>query len=108
MTDRAEEERAALAARRFSGTTQFRDSSGIRWTVWEIAYPAFSERLLSLFPHPERRSGWLLFESQSEERRRLSPVPAEWRGFSDGQLAELCARAVPAGKGQGRRRDDAP
>ncbi|HKO15457.1 MAG TPA: hypothetical protein VJU87_04410 [Gemmatimonadaceae bacterium] len=106
MTDSDAEARAALAARRASGTTEFSDAAAMRWTVWEIAYAGLSEHLLSLFPHPERRGGWLLFESASE-RRRLSPYPNDWRELPDAQLAELCAQAAPVGKGEARRRDDA-
>lgn len=40
--------------------------------------------------------GWLCFEG-SGERRRLQPVPEDWRGLPDAQLSELLlsAKAAP-------------
>ena len=36
--------------------------------------------------------GWLIFESGSD-RRRLSPIPADWESAAEEQLCDLCARA---------------
>jgi hypothetical protein len=84
----------------------FTDTVGVKWTVWEIAGPSFSERLASLLPHPDRRRGWLLFESEAGERRRLSPYPSEWRTFNTFTLERWCMRATRSVSSEKRRRDD--
>jgi hypothetical protein len=88
------------------GSVDFTDANGIRWSVWEIANPGFSDRLISLFPHPERRAGWLLFESASGERRRLSPYPENWRSLGSVALGAQCVLAMPPGRNEKRRRTD--
>jgi hypothetical protein len=45
--------------------------------------------------------GWLTFDSGTE-KRRLSPIPEDWQGFSDGQLAQLLERAEVAPRRRGR------
>lgn len=89
-----------------SGALDFTDSTGVRWTVSEIARFDFSERLMSLLPHPERRQGWLLFESQLGERRRYTPIPADWRSLAAPALERCLAAAVIAAPVERRRRDD--
>jgi hypothetical protein len=89
-----------------TGSVEFTDASGMRWSVWEIANPGFSDRLISLFPHPERRAGWLLFESASGERRRLSPYPENWRSLGSVALSAQCVLAMPPGRNEKRRRTD--
>jgi hypothetical protein len=88
------------------GSIEFTDANGTRWSVWEIANPGFSDRLVSLFPHPERRAGWLLFESVSGERRRLSPYPENWRSLGSSGLSAQCVLATPPGRHEQRRRTD--
>jgi len=89
-----------------SGALDFTDTSGIVWTVSEIARLDFSERVMALLPHPERRQGWLLFESQLGERRRYTPIPDEWRSFSPSALDQCLANAVRSSDAEHRRRDD--
>lgn len=89
------------------GIREFAGSGGTRWTVLEIANPGFSQRLASLFPHPERRAGWLLFESPQGEKRRLSPYPRNWRDLTADELDALFATATPAGPEERRRATDA-
>jgi hypothetical protein len=89
-----------------SGALDFTDASGTVWTVSEIARLEFSERLMALLPHPERRQGWLLFESQFGERRRHTPIPDGWRSFSASSLEECLAKAVRASVAEQRRRED--
>jgi hypothetical protein len=89
-----------------SGALDFTDSVGIRWTVSEIARLEFSERLMALLPHPERRQGWLLFESELGERRRYTPIPNEWRTLKAPALEECLTAAIPAPQSERRRRDD--
>ena len=105
---RASMETPSPASSRESGSVEFTDGLGMRWAVWEIENPGFSDRLLALFPHPERRSGWLLFESAAGERRRLSPYPANWRSLGSFGLATQCLLATQAGRHEHRRRTDEP
>ena len=89
-----------------NGVLEFVDSSGKLWTVSEIARLDFSETLMAMLPHPERRGGWLLFESEGGERRRLAPVPNEWRQLSTFALEDCAGRAMPASSSEHRRRTD--
>lgn len=89
-----------------SGALDFADANGIVWTVSEIARMDFSERLMALLPHPERRQGWLLFESQLGERRRYTPIPDNWRTLSPSGLQQCLAAAVQSSAAEHRRRDD--
>jgi hypothetical protein len=89
-----------------SGALDFVDRTGTRWTVSEIARLEFSERLISLLPHPERRRGWLLFESEEGERRRYSPIPENWRELSSLKLQECLGSAAVATSLERRRRED--
>jgi hypothetical protein len=92
--------------RHASGALDFTDSSGTVWTVSEIAKMDFSERLMSLLPHPERREGWLLFESDRGERRRFTPVPADWRSMTNALLEQCLGSAVRSAENERRRRTD--
>ena len=89
-----------------SGALDFADANGTVWTVSEIARMDFSERLMALLPHPERRQGWLLFESQFGERRRLTPIPDNWRTLSASALQQCLAGAVQSSAAEHRRRED--
>lgn len=89
-----------------SGALDFLDRSGVRWTVSEIARLDFSEQLMSLLPHPERRQGWLLFESALGERRRYTPIPENWRDLPVARLEECLSTAVMATVIEQRRRED--
>ena len=91
--------------RRANGALDFTDSSGTLWTVSEIARLDYSERLMAMLPHPERRQGWLLFESERGDRRRYTPIPDEWRAFTTPALEQCLHEAVPA-SGESRRRSD--
>ena len=89
-----------------SGALDFIDATGVLWTVSEIARMDFSERLMALLPHPERRQGWLLFESQFGERRRYTPIPENWRTLAPATLQQCLANAVHSSAAEHRRRDD--
>src|SRR2546421_5175516 len=89
--------------RHANGVLDFVDSSGVLWTVSEIARLDFSERLMALLPHPERRSGWLLFESEHGYRRRLAPVPDNWRELPSPALERCLGGAMPASSSEHRR-----
>ena len=93
---------------------EFESVDGRRWIVWSVQpeyaerrglSPARSQAAVSL-PTVERREhhefrvslagklsqGWLCFETAGE-KRRLSPVPANWEGLPDAALDALCATA---------------
>ena len=79
----------------------YTDSAGVHWLIYRVEPQPLSptlERLrdsMPAVPH-ERRRPWLLFESESGEKRRLVPVPDEWdKSASNRQLADWCAKAEP-------------
>ncbi|HYD55195.1 MAG TPA: hypothetical protein VEA99_21340 [Gemmatimonadaceae bacterium] len=89
-----------------SAPRRFVDCVGTAWTVTEIR-PILDVAAIGLFqPHPERRSGWLLFESDEGERRRLAPFPTEWRDISQFELERWCMRALRASPLENRRHGD--
>ncbi|HEX3849391.1 MAG TPA: hypothetical protein VHW01_00405 [Polyangiaceae bacterium] len=72
------------------------DSSGVDWTVFEVKrQDTASDRWLHL--PDEFANGWLCFESDFS-KRRLTPVPPRWEGYSDAELARLLAAAHPVGR----------
>jgi hypothetical protein len=66
---------------------EFLDADGQRWEVWET-HPRNVQRV-----RPALCEGWLAFES-AKEKRRLAPIPDDWKTGSDEELANLCARAT--------------
>jgi hypothetical protein len=95
---------------------EFTDGRGRYWTVWDV-HPALAERRQrNAGPPPgvrERRRhvearphlrvnmsrGWLAFEAQDGERRRLAPIPDMPNGWSNASVDVLrtwCAMAQPA------------
>jgi len=92
--------------RHASGALDFTDIDGTLWTVSEIARMDFSERVMALLPHPERRQGWLLFESQYGERRRYTPIPADWRALPGPELERCLGEAIQSSAAEHRRRTD--
>ena len=87
---------------------QFTDCVGDRWTVYCVIPPAIPERPNAYFPHRDRRSGWLLFESEAGERRRLAPFPDDWHAVSDFELERWCMRATRIEATPQRRAEDRP
>jgi hypothetical protein len=86
----------------------FTDSVGGTWTVREITPGPMPEKLSQLLREDRRRGGWLLFMSEANEKRRLSPVPHGWASLSDTELETLCMRArraAPARRSQDREPD---
>ena len=71
----------------------FRDDAGREWQIWDVI-PAMHREP----PHDELparlRDGWLAFQC-SGELRRLTPIPMNWPGLSDAELAQLVAEAEP-------------
>ena len=99
----------------------FRDSRGTEWQTWSVV-PRREERRVNerrsrvAEPlHSDRRSpydrrilagvrpalttgldaGWLCFEAE-EEKRRLSPIPADWERCPAERLEQYCAKATAA------------
>lgn len=68
------------------------DSTGIKWTIFEVKRPTDDSRW-SYLPE-EYGDGWLCFESQIS-KRRLTPIPAEWRELSDDALMHKLREAQP-------------
>jgi hypothetical protein len=69
------------------------DTNGVEWTVFEVKKQGGVSDRWSYLPE-EFGEGWLCFESRSS-KRRLTPIPARWREFSDSQLTRLLADAQP-------------
>jgi hypothetical protein len=84
-TTEAERTEAALPAHRV-----FVDATGVKWDAFAV-HPSSEISNRARLPDPYQ-SGWLSFDSGTE-RRRLSPVPDDWRSMSDEALRELCLRA---------------
>src|SRR5436305_10402770 len=95
---------------------EFDDERGRHWKVWDV-YPTLAERRhRNAGPPPgtrERRRrvehrvalhrdlamGWLVFEANDGERRRLRPIPQSLEHWELASLTELrawCATAAPA------------
>lgn len=99
----------------------FRDSRGTEWQTWDVV-PRLEERRVAArrapsahSPAADRRmqmdrrlinsqrsvltssltSGWLCFEA-AVEKRRLSPIPADWQNCAPEHLERYCAQATPA------------
>jgi hypothetical protein len=82
----------------------FCDGKDCAWEVRAIR-PPDTERRARLLP-PAHANGWLLF-SLGEERRRLAPLPEDWRAASDEQLARWWGEAHPVQPWVGRHREKA-
>jgi hypothetical protein len=77
----------------------FTDAGGTWWDVFAV-YPetrASSQTTLK----GTFQQGWLCFDSGGE-KRRLSPIPDDWRTISEKDLEQLAQRAVVASKRRGR------
>src|SRR5689334_12553334 len=93
-----------------------RDHNGGRGLVWDVYPELTGRRRRSAGPPPDGRerrryveprlnvrstlsAGWLAFESQDGERRRLAPIPVlphGWESAPDDELRAWCATAQPA------------
>src|SRR5678816_3071698 len=65
----------------------FTDSTGREWTVFEVRRQGVDRDGWSYVPEGFG-SGWLCFES-SGLKRRLSPVPDNWRTASRAELMQM-------------------
>lgn len=66
----------------------FEDADGVTWRVWATNPDITSGLTL------EMQRGWLTFDN-GQERRRLSPIPADWIELSAERLALLLRLAAP-------------
>lgn len=76
---------------------EFQDDAGKAWKVVQVD-PHSTGGRSELLP-PEMRAGWLVFDSTGE-RRRLTPIPADWETLPDQRLTRLCEMAVRAAQGR--------
>lgn len=67
----------------------FTDSSGVSWTVWDTIRSTDAPVTSTL------AGGWLTFESERGEKRRLAPIPLYWANAPEGDLHQLLERARP-------------
>lgn len=88
------------------GTRSFTDAQGTQWQVWEVKNPSVPPKLAALLGDERRRAAWLVFESPTQEKRRLTPYPDDWRTISDVELEHCWARAVPVPPAPERRSVD--
>lgn len=107
------------------GYRVFRDSRGMEWQTWDVV-PHLTERraadrrraaMAAAMVRVERRgtadrrvgagrrpllsagldAGWLCFEAPSE-KRRLTPIPADWLRCDEACLERYCRQARPAAR----------
>ena len=82
------------------GLREVRDAAGVMWNVFDV-FPFERQlapgRAAPTRLAPEMASGWLAFQSEAGERRRVVPTPVGWEGLSDAELVALLATATPAG-----------
>jgi hypothetical protein len=86
---------------------QITDDQQCVWDVWEVVptlvekanqserrEPRISGRqaALALIVPDELKNGWLAFQCE-DRRKRVSPIPADWRDMSDLDLLNLLLRA---------------
>jgi hypothetical protein len=84
----------------------FTDSTGVEWTVFEVKKQGSEKTQWSYLPE-QFGSGWLCFESDLS-KRRLSPVPANWRDSSDHELQRLLQQAQPVVRPRNSETEDRP
>ena len=69
------------------------DATGLAWTVWEITPGPLPPKLKRLLGREAGVRGALLFVSESNEWRELTPVPADWTRLEDSEIEEFRVRA---------------
>jgi hypothetical protein len=74
----------------------FTDSAGTEWTVFEVKRQTLGQ---ANYLPKGYGSGWLCFES-TREKRRLTPVPENWRELENEELIDLLRRAKRVAKRQ--------
>ncbi|HEX5872247.1 MAG TPA: hypothetical protein VFY65_17585 [Longimicrobium sp.] len=69
----------------------FTDSQGHTWRVWNVV-PQYAMDRDEDRMTPGLQGGWLCFEN-SGEKRRLSPIPADWENAASEALEQYCRQA---------------
>ena len=70
----------------------FTDSQGHTWRVWTVI-PQYATGRDEEQMTPGLQGGWLCFEN-SGEKRRLSPIPADWENAGSDALEQYLAQAL--------------
>jgi hypothetical protein len=70
----------------------FTDSQGNTWRVWNVV-PQYATRRDEDQMTPGLQGGWLCFEN-SGEKRRLSPIPADWEDAASEALERYLGQAA--------------
>ena len=84
----------------------FSDSNGTEWTVYEVKRRGSERERWSYLP-AEFGDGWLCFESDFA-KRRLTPIPDNWRELGDKQLAALLPQAAVVNRTRSNAEDRSP
>jgi hypothetical protein len=71
---------------------RFVDRKGVSWDAFAVL-PTTEPRGLARLPE-QYQHGWLCFESATE-KRRLGPIPTDWKTVSEEQLRRLRDAAQP-------------
>jgi hypothetical protein len=70
----------------------FTDSQGHTWRVWNVV-PQYAMNHDEEQMTPGLQGGWLCFEN-SGEKRRLSPIPADWENAGNEALEQYLLQAA--------------
>jgi hypothetical protein len=83
------------------------DAAGVVWHVREVKPGPLSMAQRRVLARPEYEHGWLLFQSETGEKRRFAPYPPDWTSRPDREVRDWCAAARsathsrPGGSGTG-------
>ena len=83
----------------------FTDARGVWWDVFAV-YPE-TRGVTQTMLKGTFQEGWLCFDSGTE-KRRLSPIPDDWRTVTDAELAQLAERAEVAASRRKRQQRKEP
>lgn len=73
---------------------RFLDEHDVQWAAWEVEIAYIAENAARLqYIAPELAAGWVAFESENGERRRLAPIPEGWYESGPSGLLGLLERA---------------
>jgi len=76
---------------------EFTGPDGEVWRVWNTVPTSRSATLGAVAPGMEE--GWLTFEN-SDEKRRLFPIPSGWTEYPEDRLRELLRASHPVTRGR--------
>ena len=73
---------------------EFEGPGGHRWKAWDVTAGQIHPKTRAEDYMRDLADGWIVFERvDGVEKRRLCPYPPDWQGWSDEDVAALCARA---------------